>query len=92
MFRHLMVDVIVNSSHGVRLGAVRKWASGGDDILSTAIHDFPILGVIVRRTHLFHQICINAISYSVALFLIGPGASFLISQLTDGGFCATRTK
>ena len=51
MFRHLMVDVIVNSLHGIRLGAVRKWASGVDDILSTAIHDFPMLGVIVSLAH-----------------------------------------
>jgi hypothetical protein len=33
MFRHLMVDVIVNSSHGIRLGAVHEWASGREDML-----------------------------------------------------------
>jgi hypothetical protein len=45
-----MVDVVVSSSYGYRLGAVRKWAMDVEDPLSTAINDFPKRGIIVRMT------------------------------------------
>ncbi|KAG5637814.1 hypothetical protein H0H81_003146 [Sphagnurus paluster] len=46
VFRHLMVDVVVSSSYGYRLGAVSKWALDVEDPLSTAINDFPKRGII----------------------------------------------
>jgi len=42
-----MVDIIVTSSHGYRLGALSKWAAGVEEPLSTAIGDFPKRGVLV---------------------------------------------
>jgi hypothetical protein len=48
LFRHLMVDVVVASSYGYHLGAVSKWATNANDELATAIHDFPIRGILVR--------------------------------------------
>ena len=48
LFRHFMVDVITTSSHGYRLGALSKWASGVEEPLSTAIGDFPKRGILVR--------------------------------------------
>jgi hypothetical protein len=47
LFRHLMVDVFVASSYGYRVGALGRWAGGVEDVLCTAIHDFPIRGIIV---------------------------------------------
>jgi hypothetical protein len=38
LFRHLLVDVLVSSSFGYRLGAVSKWA----------INDFPKRGILVN--------------------------------------------
>ncbi|KAH9482159.1 Cytochrome P450 monooxygenase cypX [Psilocybe cubensis] len=46
LFRHLMVDVVVSSSFGYRLGAVGKWAMDVEDPLSTAINDFPKRGIL----------------------------------------------
>ncbi|KAG6915908.1 hypothetical protein DXG01_009278 [Tephrocybe rancida] len=46
VFRHLMVDAVVSSSYGYRLGAVSKWAVDVEDPLSTAINDFPKRGII----------------------------------------------
>ena len=46
-FRQLMVDVIVSSAYGYRLGAVSKWAMNAEDPLSTAINDFPKRGILV---------------------------------------------
>ncbi|KAF9062643.1 cytochrome P450 [Rhodocollybia butyracea] len=46
LFRNLMVDVIVSTSYGYRLHAVKKWASDNEDPLSTAISDFPKRGII----------------------------------------------
>ncbi|KAF8886937.1 cytochrome P450 [Infundibulicybe gibba] len=46
LFRHLMVDVVVSSSYGYRLGAVSKWAMDVEDPLSTAINDFPKRGIL----------------------------------------------
>ncbi|KAG6888517.1 hypothetical protein C0995_007760 [Termitomyces sp. Mi166 len=46
VFRHLMVDAVVSSSYGYRLGAVSKWAVSVEDPLSTAINDFPKRGII----------------------------------------------
>jgi hypothetical protein len=42
-----MVDVIVTSSHGYRLGALSKWGAGAEEPLSTAIGDFPKRGILV---------------------------------------------
>lgn len=42
-----MVDVIVSSAYGYRLGAVSKWAMNAEDPLSTAISDFPKRGILV---------------------------------------------
>ena len=44
-----MVDVIVASSYGCRLGALKKWALGVEDALCTAISDFPKRGILVSR-------------------------------------------
>ncbi|KAF9463724.1 cytochrome P450 [Collybia nuda] len=46
VFRHLMVDVVVSSSYGYRLGAVSKWAADVEDPLSMAINDFPKRGIL----------------------------------------------
>ncbi|KIM38750.1 hypothetical protein M413DRAFT_75635 [Hebeloma cylindrosporum] len=46
LFRHLMVDVVVSSSFGYRLGAVKRWAMDVEDPLSTAINDFPKRGIL----------------------------------------------
>jgi hypothetical protein len=93
MFRHLMVDIVVNSSHGIRLGAVREWASGGNNILSTAMHDFPLLGAVVRRIPLPRQRCVEYIvSNSVALFPTWHGDLSLLFQIKDGAFFVTRTR
>jgi len=43
-----MVDVVVSSSFGYRLGAVSKWAMDTEDPLSTAINDFPKRGILVK--------------------------------------------
>lgn len=48
LFRNLMVEVIVSSSYGYRLGAVGKWAHQAEDPLSVAISDFPKRGILVR--------------------------------------------
>jgi hypothetical protein len=48
LFRHLMVDVVVSSSFGYRLGAVKRWAMDVEDPLSTAINDFPKRGILVN--------------------------------------------
>ena len=48
LFRHLLVDVLVSSSFGYRLGAVSKWAMDVQDPLSTAINDFPKRGILVN--------------------------------------------
>ncbi|KII94544.1 hypothetical protein PLICRDRAFT_47583 [Plicaturopsis crispa FD-325 SS-3] len=46
LFRHLMVDVIVSSSYGCRLGAIQKWAMNVEEPLSDAISDFPKRGIL----------------------------------------------
>ncbi|PPQ73825.1 hypothetical protein CVT26_012140 [Gymnopilus dilepis] len=46
LFRHLMVDVVVSSLFGYRLGAVGRWAMDVEDPLSTAINDFPKRGIL----------------------------------------------
>ena len=48
LFRHLLVDVVVSSSFGYRLGAVSKWAMDVEDPLSTATNDFPKRGILVN--------------------------------------------
>lgn len=42
-----MVDAVVSSSYGYRLGAVSKWAMDVEDPLSMAINDFPKRGILV---------------------------------------------
>ncbi|THU97234.1 cytochrome P450 [Dendrothele bispora CBS 962.96] len=47
LFRNLMVDVIVSTSFGYRIGAVNKWTFGNtEDPLSIAINDFPKRGIL----------------------------------------------
>ncbi|KIM73902.1 hypothetical protein PILCRDRAFT_717573 [Piloderma croceum F 1598] len=46
LFRYLMVDIIVTSSHGYRLGALSRWATGVQEPLVTAVGDFPKRGVL----------------------------------------------
>ncbi|KAF5321063.1 hypothetical protein D9619_000139 [Psilocybe cf. subviscida] len=46
LFRHLMLDALVSSCFGYRLGAVGKWAMDVEDPLSTAINDFPKRGIL----------------------------------------------
>ncbi|KAF5358595.1 hypothetical protein D9758_007733 [Tetrapyrgos nigripes] len=47
LFRNLMVDVIVSTSYGYRIGAVNKWTfCNTEDPLSTAISDFPKRGIL----------------------------------------------
>ncbi|TFK74517.1 cytochrome P450 [Pluteus cervinus] len=46
LFRHLMVDVVVLSSYGHRLGALTNWAKNTEDTLSTSINNFPIRGIL----------------------------------------------
>ncbi|KAF8646155.1 hypothetical protein AX16_007380 [Volvariella volvacea WC 439] len=46
LFRHLMVDVVVSSLYGYRLGALSRWATGVEDPLSVAINDFPKRGIL----------------------------------------------
>ncbi|KAJ7628908.1 cytochrome P450 [Roridomyces roridus] len=46
LFRHLALDIIVSSSYGFRLGAIRKWAVEAEDSLTTAIADFPKRGIL----------------------------------------------
>ncbi|KAL0568776.1 hypothetical protein V5O48_013208 [Marasmius crinis-equi] len=46
LFRNLMVEVIVSTSYGYRLGAVGKWATKSEDPLSVAISDFPKRGIL----------------------------------------------
>ena len=53
LFRHLLVDVLVSSSFGYRLGAVSKWAMDVEDPLSTAINDFPKRGILVNTLRNF---------------------------------------
>ena len=48
LFRYLMVDVLVSSSYGYRLGAVSKQAMDVEDPLWTAINDFPKRSILVR--------------------------------------------
>ncbi|KAJ3506033.1 hypothetical protein NLJ89_g7099 [Agrocybe chaxingu] len=59
LFRHLMVDVVVSSSFGYRLGAVGKWAMDVEDPLSTAINDFPKRGILrsVVPTWAWNLVC-----------------------------------
>ncbi|GAW10238.1 cytochrome p450 [Lentinula edodes] len=46
LFRNLMVDVLVSTSYGYRIHAVKKWATDNEDPLSTAISDFPKRGIL----------------------------------------------
>lgn len=48
MIRHFILAVLVDSSCGYKADLLRTWASGSQDPLSMAIHDFPLLGVMVR--------------------------------------------
>ena len=56
LFRHLMVDLIVATSFGYRLGALSKWALDVGDPLSTAINDFPKRGILVSASYFFSAV------------------------------------
>jgi len=60
LFRHLMVDIVVSSCFGYRLGAVSRWATDTEDSLSTAINDFPKRGILV---------CLGPCSYYIGRLL-----------------------
>lgn len=45
-FRHFMVDLVVMNSYGYHLGALRRWATGAEDLLCNAISDFPKRGIL----------------------------------------------
>jgi len=47
LFRQLMLDVVVTTSYGYRLGAVRKYTSQLEDPLAVAVNDFPKRGLLV---------------------------------------------
>ncbi|KAK1229348.1 hypothetical protein PQX77_007605 [Marasmius sp. AFHP31] len=59
LFRNLMVEVIVSTSYGYRLGAVSKWATETEDRLSVAISDFPKRGILrsVVPTWAWNLVC-----------------------------------
>lgn len=59
LFRHLAVDIVVNSSYGYRPGSIKKWASNVEDKLSTAISDFPKRGILrsIFPTWAWNTIC-----------------------------------
>ena len=42
-----MLDVVVTTSYGYRLGAVRKYTSQFEDPLAVAVNDFPKRGLLV---------------------------------------------
>jgi hypothetical protein len=42
-----MVDLVISSCFGYRLGASGRWAMDIEDPLSTAINDFPKRGILV---------------------------------------------
>lgn len=67
LFRNLMVDVVVSTSYGYRLGAVHKWSMNTEDPLSTAINDFPKRGILV---------CVTSCSFFAPLILSDSEASF----------------
>ncbi|KAJ7754837.1 cytochrome P450 [Mycena metata] len=46
LFRHLALDIIVSSSYGFSLGAIRKWALEAEEGLTVAIGDFPKRGIL----------------------------------------------
>lgn len=50
LFRHLMVDVVSVNCFGYRLGALKKFAVGEEEVLCTAVEDFPKRGVMVTQT------------------------------------------
>lgn len=67
-----MVDVLVSTSYGYRIHAVKKWATDNEDPLSTAISDFPKRGILVRRLG-FLKYCNFTSLYSGASFPLGLG-------------------
>lgn len=56
MFRHFTTDIISYSSYGHCAGSLKKWASGLEDPLSLAVHDFPLLGTVV--SHIFFTLLV----------------------------------
>jgi hypothetical protein len=93
LFRHFMVDVIVTSSHGYRLGALSKWASGVEEPLSTAIGDFPKRGILVKSYFCVTQRFSDSdMLFSEALFPSGLGTLFAVSRTIGGAFSAILTR
>jgi hypothetical protein len=84
LFRHLMVDVFVASSYGYSVGALGKWAADVEDALCTAIHDFPIRGIIVSAIVPDTRASRSQTSNSEAPFPIGLGISFAKFQIIVG--------
>jgi hypothetical protein len=93
LFRHLMVDVVISSCFGYRLGAVNRWAMDIEDPLSTAIKDFPKRGILVCVEVLFEAFFfLTFINISVASFLPGLGILSVGFQTIVGGSSATLTR
>jgi hypothetical protein len=81
-----MVDVIVASSYGYQLGALRKWAMDVEDPLSIAINDFPKRGILVRDTLLYLHIPSLFASNCIRGVLCQRGHGILsVESLTTAG-------
>lgn len=94
LFRHLMIDVVIASCFGYRLGAVNKWAMDIEEPLSTAIKDFPKRGILVCAEICFKPLLFSLtfINISAASSLPGPGILFVGFLTTVGDSSATLTK
>ena len=91
LFRHLMVDVFVASSYGYRMGALGRWAADVEDVLCTAIHGFPVRGIIVCAIVLRKTTSCSQALNSEALSLIGLGTSSAKSLIIVGAKSQIQT-
>lgn len=81
-----MVDLVVMNSYGYHLGALRRWATGAEDLLCNAISDFPKRGILVCGWF-YLQVYQGTQPYyfSAAPFQPGHGTWSAASQTDDGG-------
>ena len=88
LFRNFMVDVLVSSSYGYRIGAVKTMKTSRPlstpHELCTAIALFPIRGVLVGTLQIL-QSSSHAGACSAAQCLLGHGNSSVASQTSGGG-------
>ena len=85
-----MVDVMVASTFGYRLGALAKWAMGIEVPLSTAINDFPKRGILVNPSFKYCLYRGIDIFRSGASSLGGLGISFVVFPISGGDKCVIR--